>query len=34
MWLPGGAIYLASALALFAVWLKHSTPEPATIPKH
>jgi len=37
MWLPGGAIYLGSALALFAAWLKHSAPEPAqsaTIPKH
>ena len=37
MWLPGGAIYLGSALALFAAWLKHSTPESApsaTIPKH
>ena len=37
MWLPGGAIYLGSALALFAAWLRHSTPEAvpsATIPKH
>jgi len=37
MWLPGGAIYLVSALVLFAAWLKHSNPEPtpsATIPKH
>jgi putative membrane protein len=30
MWIPGGAIYLASALALFVAWLKHSgRPGPA-----
>ncbi|HET6317830.1 MAG TPA: cytochrome c oxidase assembly protein [Chloroflexota bacterium] len=30
MWIPGGSIYLACALALFAAWLKESgTPDPA-----
>jgi putative membrane protein len=30
MWIPGGSIYLAAALGLFAAWLKESgTPDPA-----
>ncbi len=30
MWIPGGSIYLVSALALFAAWLRESgTPDPA-----
>ena len=30
MWIPGGALYLAAALGLFAAWLKESgTPDPA-----